>query len=84
MTVNLPVVNSDKHDIDNISSNTEMRNHRFEFLYGVRRDLQRRFCKSNEVGLYMPFGEEWVSYTFRRLKEFKNIRFVARNLIKEK
>ena len=32
----------------------------------------------------MPFGEEWVSYTYRRLKEFKNIRFVAKNLIKEK
>ena len=78
------IATHDEPILDSISSNTEMRNHRFEFLYGVRRDLQRRFCNSNEVGLYMPFGEEWVSYTFRRLKEFKNIRFVARNLIKEK
>ena len=29
-------------------------------------------------------GKEWLSYTLRRLKEFKNIKFVARNLIKEK
>ena len=78
------IATHDELIIDSISLNTEMKNHRFEFLYGVRRDLQRRFINSNEVGLYMPFGEEWVSYTYRRLKEFKNIRFVAKNLIKEK
>ena len=78
------IATHDEPIIDSISLNTEMKNHRFEFLYGVRRDLQRRFINSNEVGLYMPFGEEWVSYTYRRLKEFKNIRFVAKNLIKEK
>ena len=78
------IATHDEPILDNISLNSEMKNHRFEFLYGVRRDLQRRFINSNEVGLYMPFGEEWVSYTYRRLKEFKNIRFVAKNLIKEK
>ena len=78
------IATHDQPILNSISLNTEMKNHRFEFLYGVRRDLQRRFNNSNEVGLYMPFGEEWVSYTYRRLKEFKNIRFVARNLIKEK
>ena len=78
------IATHDEPILNSISLNTEMKNHRFEFLYGVRRDLQRRFNNSNEVGLYMPFGEEWVSYTYRRLKEFKNIRFVAKNLIKEK
>ena len=78
------IATHDEPILDSISLNSEIKNHRFEFLYGVRRDLQRRFNNSNEVGLYMPFGEEWVSYTYRRLKEFKNIRFVAKNLIKEK
>ena len=78
------IATHDEPILDSISLNSEMKNHRFEFLYGVRRDLQRRFINSNEVGLYMPFGEEWVSYTYRRLKEFKNIRFVSKNLIKEK
>ncbi len=78
------IATHDEPILYSISLNSEMKNHRFEFLYGVRRDLQRRFINSNEVGLYMPFGEEWVSYTYRRLKEFKNIRFVAKNLIKEK
>ena len=61
-----------------------MINHRFEFLYGVRRDIQKNFKKNHEVGIYMPYGKEWLSYTVRRLKEFKNIKFVAENLIKEK
>ena len=78
------IATHDEPILNSISLNSEMKNHCFEFLYGVRRDLQRRFINSNEVGLYMPFGEEWVSYTYRRLKEFKNIRFVAKNLIKEK
>ena len=78
------IATHDEPILNSISLNSEMKNHRFEFLYGVRRDLQRKFINSNEVGLYMPFGEEWVSYTYRRLKEFKNIRFVAKNLIKEK
>ena len=78
------IATHDEPILDSISLNSEMKNHRFEFLYGVRRDLQRRFINSNEVGIYMPFGEEWVSYTYRSLKEFENIRFVAKNLIKEK
>ena len=45
---------------------------------------QKNFKKNHEVGIYMPYGKEWLSYTVRRLKEFKNIKFVAENLIKEK
>ena len=55
------IATHDEPILDSISLNSEMKNHRFEFLYGVRRDLQRRFNNSNEVGVYMPFGEEWVS-----------------------
>ena len=32
----------------------------------------------------MPFGKDWLSYTVRRLKEFKNIKFVAKNFIRER
>ena len=70
--------------LNEMKSREEMLNHRFEFLYGVRRDLQKNYKQDYEVGIYMPYGKEWLSYTLRRLKEFKNIKFVARNLIKEK
>ena len=70
--------------LNEMKSREEMINHRYEFLYGVRRDLQKNFKQDYEVGIYMPYGKEWLSYTLRRLKEFKNIKFVARNLIKER
>ena len=70
--------------LNEIVPRKEMMNHRFEFLYGVRRDIQKNFKKNHDVGIYMPYGKEWLSYTMRRLKEFKNIKFVAENLIKEK
>jgi len=78
------IATHDEGLLSQIALNNEMRNHRFEFLFGVRRDLQSAFKSSHDVGIYMPYGNEWVSYTLRRLKEFKNIRFVAKNLIKEK
>jgi len=70
--------------LETVAKEDEMKNHRFEFLFGVRRDLQKAFKQSHEVGIYMPFGKEWISYTVRRLKEFKNIKFVAQNILKEK
>jgi len=56
----------------------------FEFLFGVRRDLQKELNKKHSVGIYLPYGSDWFPYTLRRLSEWKNIKFVARNLIKEK
>ena len=56
----------------------------YEFLYGIRRDLQKRLMKNKRrVSIYIPFGENWLSYTLRRLKEFKNLKFVIINIFKE-
>jgi len=68
----LPVLKVDKTDFY------------FELLYGIRRDLS--FSLKNDgycVRLYVPFGTEWLPYTLRRLREFKNLRFVIFNIIKE-
>ena len=56
----------------------------FELLYGIRRDLSYSLLKEGyNVTLYIPFGKEWLPYTLRRLKEFKNLRFVIFNILKE-
>tara|TARA_Y100000590_G_scaffold301780_2_gene340202 strand:+ start:2383 stop:3243 length:861 start_codon:yes stop_codon:yes gene_type:complete len=56
----------------------------YEFLYGIRRDLQKDLLsKQYRVRIYVPFGEQWLPYTLRRLKEFKNLRFVTSNVLKE-
>jgi len=56
----------------------------YEFLYGIRRDLQKKMKFSNyTTRIYVPFGEDWLPYTMRRLKEWKNLKFVIRNIFKE-
>ena len=56
----------------------------YEFLYGIRRDLQRRYKEEgHRVRVYVPFGTDWLPYCVRRLKEWKNFKFVLINVIKE-
>ena len=55
----------------------------YEFLYGIRRDLQKNFKENHTVRIYVPFGEDWLPYTIRRLKEWKNLKFVVKNVFKE-
>ena len=56
----------------------------YEFLYGVRRDLQKSLLRNGySVRIYLPFGRDWLPYTLRRLKEWKNLKFVIKNMIKE-
>ena len=56
----------------------------FELLYGIRRDISSSLLKEGyNVTLYIPFGKEWLPYTLRRLKEFKNLKFVIFNILKE-
>ncbi len=56
----------------------------YEFLYGVRRDLQKELKnKGYSVRIYIPFGTDWLPYTLRRLREWKNLKFVILNIFKE-
>ena len=56
----------------------------YEFIYGIRRDLQQSFKdQGQKVRIYLPFGENWLPYTWRRLREFKNLTFVVRSIFKE-
>jgi proline dehydrogenase len=72
ITKNMGAFNINKEDCD------------FEFLYGIRRDLSQRMKDEGyQVRLYVPFGTEWLPYTLRRLKEYKNLMFVLKNMIKE-
>jgi proline dehydrogenase len=56
----------------------------YEFLYGVRRDLQKNFKSEGfTVRIYVPFGTDWLPYTMRRLREWKNLKFVILNIFRE-
>ena len=56
----------------------------YELLYGVRRDLQKKLLNCGyRVRIYVPFGTKWLPYTLRRLKEWKNLKFVFINVFRE-
>tara|TARA_A100001201_G_scaffold19496_1_gene21925 strand:+ start:1340 stop:2173 length:834 start_codon:yes stop_codon:yes gene_type:complete len=56
----------------------------YEFLYGIRRDLHKMLKdEGKKVRIYVPFGHQWLPYTLRRLREFKNLKFVLKNIWKE-
>jgi len=59
---------------------------RFEFqmLYGIRRDLERRFLQDGyRLRLYVPYGDAWYPYFMRRLAERPaNLFFLLRNLVR--
>jgi proline dehydrogenase len=56
----------------------------FQFLYGIRRDLQRNLLRQGaRVRLYVPYGRQWYAYFMRRLAERPaNLLFLLRNLFR--
>jgi proline dehydrogenase len=58
----------------------------FEFLYGIRRDLQLALsAEGYNVRIYVPYGREWFPYFMRRLGERpENVAFVLRHLVSER
>jgi proline dehydrogenase len=56
----------------------------FQMLYGIRRDLERRFVEQGyRLRLYVPFGQAWYPYFMRRLAERPaNLLFLLRNIVR--
>ncbi|MDR7522553.1 MAG: proline dehydrogenase family protein [Armatimonadota bacterium] len=56
----------------------------FQFLYGVRRDLQERLRRRGyRVRIYVPYGTHWYPYFMRRMAERPaNFFFILRHLVR--
>ncbi|MBI2070366.1 MAG: proline dehydrogenase family protein [Elusimicrobia bacterium] len=56
----------------------------FQMLLGIRTKLAMELVKSGyRVRLYLPYGNEWFRYFYRRIRERKeNFLFVAKNFFK--
>ena len=56
----------------------------FQMLYGIRRETQVALVeKGYRMRVYVPYGEMWLPYFTRRLRERKeNVTFVLRNLLR--
>ena len=61
----------------------KMKNLQFQLLKGIRDELKQKLVSDGYiVSEYMPYGEKWLEYSLRRLRERKrNIFLLARSLI---
>jgi len=61
------------------------RSFEFQFLFGVRRDLQRELMQRGyRVRVYIPYGDNWYPYLMRRLAERpENVLFMVGSMVKE-
>ncbi len=66
------------------SKNIPRETFEFQFLYGIRRDLQTNLKNEGyNVRVYIPFGPQWYPYFMRRLAERPaNVFFLVRNLFR--
>jgi proline dehydrogenase len=58
-------------------------NLQFQMLRGIRNDLKTRLIQRGyRVGEYIPYGETWLPYSIRRIRERKrNLLLLARSLV---
>jgi proline dehydrogenase len=61
----------------------KMKNLQFQLLKGIRDELKQQLVKTGYTVLeYIPYGEKWLHYSLRRIRERKrNIFLLARSLI---
>ena len=78
------VATHDENILNDVLSKPDADRFDYEFIYGIRRDLQKSFKdQDHKVRIYLPYGDNWLPYAWRRLREFKNLTFVVRSIFKE-
>ena len=57
----------------------------FQMLYGIRADTQKAIAEEGYgIRVYVPFGDMWLPYYSRRLRERKeNVWFILKNMFKK-
>lgn len=79
------VATHDETILNDIFSKPDANRFDYEFIYGIRRDLQKSIKdQGQKVRIYLPYGENWLPYAWRRLREFKNLTFLVRSIVKER
>jgi proline dehydrogenase len=58
------------------------RRYQIQMLMGVREEAQDRLAADHDVAQYVPYGDRWLRYFYRRLKERKeNVAFALKALL---
>ncbi|MGC8648942.1 MAG: proline dehydrogenase family protein [Candidatus Micrarchaeia archaeon] len=57
----------------------------YAFLRGIMNNYAKSLALKNEkVSIYVPFGEEWIAYSYRRMRESGHISLIFKSLIPER
>ncbi len=60
------------------------KNFSFAMLKGIRGNLANKIARDgNTIFVYVPFGEDWIAYCARRIREGTNIALMARSLFQQ-
>ncbi len=55
----------------------------FGMLKGIRAPLAAKLAESGEdINIYMPYGEQWLKYSMRRLTEWEHAKIILQSVIK--
>lgn len=74
------------HDGDIIEHciKSDITNLEFQMLRGVKENKQIELARNYKVCQYIPYGSEWISYTYRRIKERPKNIFLIYKSVKNK
>ena len=58
------------------------RNVTYAMLKGIRNRLLAQMAKDGfKTAVYLPFGEQWIPYSYRRLKEAGHLKLIMRSFL---
>jgi len=74
------------HDIRIIELSMQLsvkykRNVTYAMLNGIRNHLAVELARKEKVAVYVPFGPDWVAYSYRRLKEAGHLSIILKSLL---
>ena len=56
----------------------------FQMLFGIRRSRQEELAKNHPTRIYVPYGEDYLPYFYRRIRERKeNLAFVLKHMFRD-
>jgi len=56
----------------------------YAFLRGIMNSYAESLAKTEKVAVYIPFGEDWIAYSYRRMRESGHVSLIFRSLIPER
>ncbi|MGC8679999.1 MAG: proline dehydrogenase family protein [Candidatus Micrarchaeia archaeon] len=58
------------------------RNISYAFLKGIMNDYAKELAKKDKVSMYIPFGDQWIQYSYRRMREAGHVSLILKSLMR--